>query len=75
MGLVSDGGVHSHSSHLRSLIDASQDFGDELIKNVFDSLFIEDKDQIIERASETDLNGKLMPNYTYLESYLQGIES
>jgi alanine dehydrogenase len=55
--------------------DASQDFGDELIKNIFDSLFIEDKDKIIERASETDLNGKLMPNYAYLESYLQGVES
>jgi 2,3-bisphosphoglycerate-independent phosphoglycerate mutase len=27
LGLVSDGGVHSHTSHLRSLIDASQDFG------------------------------------------------
>lgn len=55
--------------------DASQDFGDELIKNIFDSLFIDDKDKIIERASETDLNGKLMPNYAYLESYLQGVES
>jgi 2,3-bisphosphoglycerate-independent phosphoglycerate mutase len=27
LGLISDGGVHSHTSHLRSLIDASQDFG------------------------------------------------
>jgi len=27
LGLVSDGGVHSHTSHLRGLIDASQDFG------------------------------------------------
>ena len=27
LGLISDGGVHSHTSHLRGLIDASQDFG------------------------------------------------
>jgi 2,3-bisphosphoglycerate-independent phosphoglycerate mutase len=27
LGLVSDGGVHSHTSHLRGLIDATQDFG------------------------------------------------
>ena len=27
LGLLSDGGVHSHTSHLRGLIDASQEFG------------------------------------------------
>ena len=27
LGLLSDGGVHSHTSHLRSLIDATQEFG------------------------------------------------
>ncbi|KVV14420.1 2,3-bisphosphoglycerate-independent phosphoglycerate mutase [Flavobacterium sp. TAB 87] len=27
LGLVSDGGVHSHTSHLRGLIDASQQYG------------------------------------------------
>lgn len=27
LGLVSDGGVHSHTSHLRGLIDASQTYG------------------------------------------------
>ena len=31
LGLVSDGGVHSHTSHLRSLIDVSQDFGLEKV--------------------------------------------
>ena len=31
LGLVSDGGVHSHTSHLRSLIYVSQDFGLEKI--------------------------------------------
>jgi 2,3-bisphosphoglycerate-independent phosphoglycerate mutase len=27
LGLVSDGGVHSHTSHLRGLIDATQAYG------------------------------------------------
>jgi 2,3-bisphosphoglycerate-independent phosphoglycerate mutase len=31
LGLVSDGGVHSHTSHLRGLLDAAQDFGLEKI--------------------------------------------
>ncbi len=31
IGLLSDGGVHSHTSHLRSLIDASQEFGLEKV--------------------------------------------
>jgi 2,3-bisphosphoglycerate-independent phosphoglycerate mutase len=30
LGLVSDGGVHSHTSHLRGLIDASQEYGLDL---------------------------------------------
>lgn len=36
LGLVSDGGVHSHTSHLRGLIDASQDYGlDEVFIHAF----------------------------------------
>jgi 2,3-bisphosphoglycerate-independent phosphoglycerate mutase len=31
LGLVSDGGVHSHTSHLKGLIDASQNFGLEKV--------------------------------------------
>mgnify|MGYP000985828614 CR=1 FL=1 len=50
--------------------DASEDFGNELIKNVFPPLFREDPDKIIERGSETDLNGLLMPNYQYLSDYV-----
>ena len=53
-------------------LDASEDFGNELIKEVFDSLFLEDTSKMIERGSETDLNGSLMPNYSYLEDYLAG---
>lgn len=52
--------------------DASEDFGNELIKNVFPSLFGDDTDGIIERASETNLSGELMPDYLYLSDYLMG---
>jgi 2,3-bisphosphoglycerate-independent phosphoglycerate mutase len=31
LGLVSDGGVHSHTSHLRGLIDVSQEYGLEKV--------------------------------------------
>jgi 2,3-bisphosphoglycerate-independent phosphoglycerate mutase len=31
LGLLSDGGVHSHTSHLRGLLEAAQDFGMEKI--------------------------------------------
>ena len=41
LGLVSDGGVHSHTSHLRSLIDASQDFG---LQKVFVHAFTDGRD-------------------------------
>lgn len=41
LGLVSDGGVHSHTSHLRGLIDASQAFG---LKNVFVHAFTDGRD-------------------------------
>lgn len=53
-------------------IDASEDFGNELIKEVFDALFIDDASNMIENASETNLNGELMPNYKYLEDYVSG---
>lgn len=52
--------------------DASEDFGNELIKRVFPALFGKDTDGLIERASETNLNGELMPDYAYLKDYLQG---
>ena len=41
LGLVSDGGVHSHTSHLRSLIDFSQDFG---LEKVFIHAFTDGRD-------------------------------
>lgn len=54
--------------------DASQDFGNELIKNVFPALFREDPTEIIERGSETDLNGRLMPNFEYLSDYVNEMD-
>ncbi|MFH6943919.1 2,3-bisphosphoglycerate-independent phosphoglycerate mutase [Flavobacterium sp. FlaQc-50] len=41
LGLVSDGGVHSHTSHLRGLIDASQEYG---LQNVFIHAFTDGRD-------------------------------
>ena len=41
LGLVSDGGVHSHTSHLRSLIAASQEFG---LEKVFVHAFTDGRD-------------------------------
>lgn len=41
LGLVSDGGVHSHTSHLRGLIDATQDFG---LQKVYVHAFTDGRD-------------------------------
>jgi 2,3-bisphosphoglycerate-independent phosphoglycerate mutase len=41
LGLLSDGGVHSHTSHLRGLIDASQKFG---LEKVFIHAFTDGRD-------------------------------
>ncbi|MGX7667091.1 2,3-bisphosphoglycerate-independent phosphoglycerate mutase [Flavobacterium pedocola] len=41
LGLVSDGGVHSHTSHLRGLLDAANDFR---LKNVFVHAFTDGRD-------------------------------
>lgn len=53
--------------------DASEDFGNELLKNVFPALFGEDPDRIIERATETNFNGELTPDFKYLEDYVKGV--
>lgn len=41
LGLVSDGGVHSHINHLKGLVDAAQDFG---LKDVFIHAFTDGRD-------------------------------
>lgn len=42
IGLVSDGGVHSHINHLKGLLDAAHDFG--LNQNVFVHAFTDGRD-------------------------------
>ncbi|MEM9686712.1 MAG: 2,3-bisphosphoglycerate-independent phosphoglycerate mutase, partial [Bacteroidota bacterium] len=41
LGLVSDGGVHSHSNHLKGLLDAANDFG---IEKMFIHAFTDGRD-------------------------------
>ncbi len=41
LGLVSDGGVHSHTSHLRGLVDATQEYK---LQNVFIHAFTDGRD-------------------------------
>lgn len=55
-------------------LDASQDFGNELLKYILPAMFDMDPDRIIERGSETDLNGNLMPGFAYLADYVAGKE-
>ena len=54
--------------------DASEDFGNELIKHVLPALIGNDPTRIIERASQTDLEGNLMPDFAYLNDYVKGLE-
>ena len=49
--------------------DASEDFGKELLEKVFPSLFGDDANGIIERATICE-NGKLTENYKYLEEWV-----
>jgi hypothetical protein len=53
--------------------DASEDFGNELLKNVLPALLGEDPDRIIERASETNFQGELTEDFKYLEDYANGL--
>lgn len=49
--------------------DASRDFGEQLIKNVFDDLFSQNQNGMIERATITN-NGEITPRFAYLSDYL-----
>ncbi len=53
--------------------NASVDFGAGLVEKVFPSLFGDDTDGIVERASIT-IDGKLGPHFTYLQDYVDGKE-
>lgn len=50
--------------------DASEDFGSEFIKSVLPHLVNGDREKIIEVASETTLEGKLSPHFSYLQEYI-----
>lgn len=51
--------------------DASEDFGEELIKNVIPHLLNNDQDGVIARATICE-NGELTENYAYLNDYVEG---
>ena len=50
--------------------DASEDFGRELIKNIFPELLANDESDIIKRATQTTLQAKLSDDYQYLSDYV-----
>lgn len=50
--------------------DASEDFGNELIKNILPALLGEDPTHIIARGTETNKDGKLTSYFSYLEDYV-----
>jgi alanine dehydrogenase len=54
--------------------DASEDFGNELLKHVLPRLFGEDPDNMIAKGSETTLDGELTEGFKYLENYVKGID-
>ncbi|MCK5822730.1 MAG: hypothetical protein KAG95_01915 [Bacteroidales bacterium] len=51
--------------------DASVDFGKGLIEKVYPSLFVDDKNEIIKRATIAK-DGKLTEKYAYLQNYVDG---
>jgi alanine dehydrogenase len=50
--------------------DASEDFGNDFIQYILPNFFNGDPDRILERGSETNLDGELMPGFTYLKEYV-----
>lgn len=54
--------------------DASEDFGNELLRHVLPRLFGEDPDHMIAKGSETTLDGELTEGFKYLENYSKGLE-
>lgn len=54
--------------------DASEDFGNELIKNVMPHFMNGDKENILAQASETNAQGELSTYFAYLQAYANGQE-
>jgi alanine dehydrogenase len=55
--------------------DASEDFGNELIRIVLPNLLQSDPDHMIDRAAITTFEGNLNEPYLYLQDYLDGKEA
>lgn len=55
-------------------LDASEDFGEELMKEVIPQLLNGDPLGIIDKATETTKEGVLNEHFSYLQSYLDGKE-
>ena len=51
--------------------DASEGFGEMFLEHVIPAFFNGDKDGILQRAKMTE-NGKLTPNFAYLQDYVDG---
>ena len=54
--------------------DASEDFGNELLKHVLPCLFGKDPDEVIARGSQTTTTGELTEGFSYLSNYIAGLE-
>ena len=54
--------------------DASEDFGNELLKHVLPCLFGKDPDDVISRGSQTTITGELTEGFSYLSKYIAGLE-
>jgi alanine dehydrogenase len=52
--------------------DASEDFGNELIRHVLPHMLGGDANEIIWHATETTLQGELTPHFAYLKEYAEG---
>jgi len=52
--------------------DASEDFGDALVRSVIPHLLSEEDNEIIEGATILK-EGKLTPKFSYLKNYLEGV--
>ena len=53
--------------------DASEGFGAKFIENILPAFFNGDADGLLERAKITE-NGRLTPAFSYLQSYVEGLE-
>ena len=54
--------------------DASEDFGQELIKNILPELLRNPDSSVIRRATQTNLDGHLTREFAYLQDYVDGKE-